>query len=204
MKTRELWRFKSHELWNTERYKTDRKPAVAIHKGMTLWTRWSKLLFLKRSAWVCVFFCRRSKHRRSRFSALPYFGMISFRTEHMIGTNFFNIACKKLKIAQITQVNQLFLPLELRFAYTGTLRQKGVPVFEASGIRKGRDFTNWSIWKGRRHFGLKYDLKRATEGFYSCGKVEKMFWFRNWPELIFKKFYIRRIYNSLKGCKFLN
>ena len=68
--------------------------------------------------------------------------MISFRTEHMSGTNFFNIARKKLKIAQIAQVNQLFLPLELRFAYTGTLRQKGVPVFEASGIRKGRDFTN--------------------------------------------------------------
>ena len=60
----------------------------------------------------------------------------------MSGTNFFNIVRKKLKIAQIAQVNQLFLPLELRFAYTGTLRQKGVPVFEASGIRKGRDFTN--------------------------------------------------------------
>ena len=60
----------------------------------------------------------------------------------MIGTKFFNIACKKLKIAQIAQVNQPFLPLELRFAYTGTLRQKGVPVFKASGIRKGKDFTN--------------------------------------------------------------
>ena len=66
----------------------------------------------------------------------------------MSGTNFFNIARKKLKIAQIAQVNQLFLPLELRFAYTGTLRQKGVPVFEASGIRKGRDFTALSIGKG--------------------------------------------------------
>ena len=60
--------------------------------------------------------------------------MISFGTEHMIGTNVFNIACKKLKIAQIAQVNQLFLPIEFRFAYTGRLRPKGVPVFQASGI----------------------------------------------------------------------
>ena len=51
----------------------------------------------------------------------------------MIRTNFFNIACKKLKIAQIAQVNQLFLPFEFRFAYRGRLRQKGVPVFEDSG-----------------------------------------------------------------------
>ena len=144
---------------------------------MTFWTHYRKLLFLKRSAWACVFFfCRKSKHSRSSFSALPYFGMISFGTEHMIGTNFFNIACKKLKIAQTAQVNQLFLPIEFRFAYTGRLRPKGVPVFQASGIWKGRDFTNWSIWKGSKicHFGLKYDLKELQKDPDSCEKVEKI------------------------------
>ena len=65
--------------------------------------------------------------------------MISFGTEHMIGTNVFNIACKKLKIAQIAQVNQLFLPIEFMFAYTGGSARKGylffrLQVYERVGI----------------------------------------------------------------------
>ena len=101
--------------------------------------------------------------------------MISFGTEHMIGTNVFNIAYKKLKIAQIAQVNQLFLPIEFMFAYTGRLRPKAVPVFQASGIWKGRDFTNWRIWKGSKicHFGLKYDLKELQKDLIAVKKSRK-------------------------------
>ena len=172
MKTRELWSSKATSFEtqkDTKRIENRQSPFTKASPFEHVEVNFCFLRGPPESA----FFCRRSKHRRSRFSALPYFGMISFRTEHMSGTNFFNIARKKLKIAQIAQVNQLFLPLELRFAYTGTLRQKGVPVFEASGIRKGRDFTNWSIWKGRRHFGLKYDLKGLQKDFRAVEKSRK-------------------------------
>ena len=40
----------SNEPWNTESHTTDRNPPITNHKTVTFWTRWSKLLFPKRSA----------------------------------------------------------------------------------------------------------------------------------------------------------
>ena len=41
----------TNEPWNTETHKVDWNPPIANHKPLTLiWTRWSKLLFPKKSA----------------------------------------------------------------------------------------------------------------------------------------------------------
>ena len=56
---------------------------------------------------------------------------------------------------------------------------KWVPFSGLRYISKGRDFTSWSIWKGREicHFGLYKDLKRLQKDFMAVKKSRKFFAF---------------------------
>ena len=52
--------------------------------------------------------------------------------------------------------------------YGEALPERGTYLFQASGIWKGKDFTSWSIQKGREvcHLGLWKSSKGLTDEFY--------------------------------------
>ena len=89
------------------------------------------------------------------------------------------------------------LPLDARYPW---------PVAEeVSGIWKGRDFTRWSIRKGREicHLGLWKGPEGRTDEYYGFIKPKKRFYFGNW--FLFKRQCISEFLTKyVKGVPFVN